>query len=79
MEKVGIRWPVGHGVGLEDLSAMGAIDGSTPVMGLEIKPLLLLLDSTGQVLWTDGHARHQHQPPAETVARLEAALLRALP
>ena len=34
--------------------------------------------ATGKLVWTDGHARHKHQSPDETIRQLDRALTDAL-
>lgn len=77
-QRTGMTWPIGTGVSVQDLGKFGALDGAMALPGYELKPLLVLVDRGGKVLWTDNHARHKHLSPAETANQLETAILRAL-
>lgn len=74
----GITWPIGFGLPVESLAPFGALDAAMALPGYELKPLLVVVDRGGKVLWTDGNARHKHQSPAETVGQLDQALSDAL-
>jgi hypothetical protein len=76
--RTGMTWPIGTGLSVQDLGRFGALDGAMALPGYELKPLLVVVDQGGKVVWTDGHARHKHQAPAETVQHLERALAEAL-
>lgn len=74
----GITWPVGLGISPSDLARFGALNSAMPLPGYEIKPLLVLVDARGKVLWVDGFARWLNQQPAETAAQLGRAIRQAL-
>ena len=71
-------WPIGLSLTVGDMARFGALDGAMALPGYELKPLLVLVDAAGKVVWTDGHARHKHQSPDETIRQLDRALTDAL-
>ena len=47
-------------------------------MGYETKPLLMLIDPEGRLVWTDDHARYRHQDPEKTIEALDGAIRKAI-
>ncbi len=73
-----ISWPVGFSAEPLDIAKLGAFNETSPTMGYETKPLLMLIDPDGRLVWTDSHARFRHQEPEKTVRELDEILAKAL-
>jgi len=75
---VGIPWPVGFSAESLDIARLGAFNETSPTMGYETKPLLMLIDPKGRLVWTDGHARFRHHDPEKTIRELDEAIGKAI-
>jgi thiol-disulfide isomerase/thioredoxin len=78
VRKAGIKWPVGYGLGMEGLARLGALHPTSSFINQEARPLIMVLDASGKLVWTDGYARHAHEDPSILEAKLEGAILHAL-
>lgn len=74
----GIKWPVAYSGDPVEFGKLGAFNETSPIQGYEVKPLLMLIDPQGRLIWTDNHARFRHQEPEKTIKELEAALVKAI-
>lgn len=72
-----ITWPVGYSADPLDFARLGAFNETSPTSGYETKPLLLLIDPSGRLVWTDDHARYRHQDPEKTIEALDGAIKKA--
>ncbi len=74
----GIKWPVAYSGEPVDFAKLGAFNETSPIQGYEVKPLLMLIDPKGRLIWTDNNARFRHQDPEKTIHELDAAIEKAI-
>jgi peroxiredoxin len=72
----GIPWPSGYRAPLEMIHALGALNANISAPGYEVRPILYLVNSLGQVVWSDKGQRMDHgdQDKAALLAALRSAL-----
>lgn len=70
----GIDWPVAYSANIADVARLGAFNETFRIPGYEAKPLLMLIDPLGRIVWSDRHSRFRHQDPDRTLRELEAAI-----
>ncbi len=73
-----IKWPVAYSGDPVGFGRLGAFNETSPIQGYEVKPLLMLIDPKGRLIWTDNHARFRHQDPDKTILELESAIEKAM-
>jgi hypothetical protein len=77
-QHAGMNWPIAHSMDIAGVARLGAFNETFRVAGYEAKPLLMLIDPQGRLVWTDGHSRFKHLDPDQSLRELEAAIDKAL-
>jgi thiol-disulfide isomerase/thioredoxin len=74
--KHSIPWASGYRAPLEMINALGALNANISTPGYEVRPILYLVDSLGQVVWSDNNQRMEHgdQDKAVLLTSLRSAL-----
>jgi hypothetical protein len=77
-QHAGMNWPIAHSMDIAGVARLGAFNETFRVAGYEAKPLLMLIDPQGRLVWTDAHSRFKHLDPDQSLRELEAAIDKAL-
>jgi hypothetical protein len=77
-QHAGMNWPIAHSMDIAGVARLGAFNETFRVAGYEAKPLLMLIDPQGRLVWTDEHSRFKHLDPDQSLRELEAAIDKAL-
>jgi hypothetical protein len=73
-QHAGMNWPIAHSTNIAGVARLGAFNETFRVAGYEAKPLLMLIDPQGRLVWTDEHSRFKHLDPDQSLRELEAAI-----
>jgi hypothetical protein len=77
-QHAGMNWPIAHSMDIAGVARLGAFNETFRVAGYEAKPLLMLIDPQGRLVWTDAHSRFKHLDPDQSLRELEASIDKAL-
>jgi hypothetical protein len=77
-QHAGMNWPIAHSMDIAGVARLGAFNETFRVAGYEAKPLLMLIDPQGRLVWTDEHSRFKHLDPDQSLRELEASIDKAL-
>ena len=77
-QHAGMNWPIAYSTNMVGVAKLGAFNETFRVAGYEAKPLLMLIDPQGRLVWTDEHSRFKHLDPDQSLGELEAAIDKAL-